>query len=283
MHDKMQRHQVYEVVMESLKKDIESGKLKAGDRLATMRELAAHFGVGQSSVREAIRVLSHMGLLYVKHGGGIFVNERRAWEQTPAASGVLVEGVRTSLLHLLELRLAIEPMAARLAAIRATEEECQDIQQRCDEVQLIHQQNLKAYHEQSASEESISQEEDVLFHMTIVRAAHNPFLIEPLEQVHRQLREGRQITWRVPQLVNSALHFHPQITESILARDALRAESFMRAHLEDVVWWLEMYDAQHPITHQDGESSTGSSEPGVLQRAKGVLATKLTRNAPTNE
>ncbi|GCE07858.1 FadR/GntR family transcriptional regulator [Dictyobacter aurantiacus] len=282
MQDKIQRQQVYEVVMKSLKKDIESGKLKAGDRLATMRELAVHFGVGQSSVREAIRVLSHMGLLYVKHGGGIFVNERRAWEQTPATSGVLVEGVRTSLLHLLELRLAIEPMAARLAAIRATEEECQEIQQRCDEVQLIHQQNLKVYQEQSASEESISQEEDVLFHMTIVRAAHNPFLLETLEHVHGQLREGRQITWLVPQLVNSALHFHPQITESILTHDALRAESFMRAHLEDVVWWLELYDTQNQGKHQDDAGSTGSSEPGVPQRAKGVLATELTKNSTTN-
>lgn len=284
MRNNIQRQQLYEVVMERIRADIVGGRLKAGDRLETVRELAQRFGVGQSSVREAVRVLSYMGLLRVKHGGGIFVTTQASQQGTPDIGTVLAEGARRSLRHLLELRLALEPMAARLAAVRATPQECQEIQRRCDQVQEIHHLNLKVFEEQTASQERISQEEDVLFHMAIARAAHNPFLLEALEQVHAQLHESRRITWRVPQLVESALRFHPQITESILAHDALRAESFMRAHLDDVVWWLEMYDAERQTEREEGHlPAVGSEGQTVQPHDKGLLATEFTVPSPPTE
>ncbi len=272
MQNKIQRHQIYEVVMEHIRNDIVSGKLKAGDRIETVRELAQRLGVGQSSVREAVRVLSYMGLLRVKHGGGIFVTEQLDQDGELVSGNLLAEGARTSMRQLLELRLGIEPVAARLAAERATAEERQEIEQRCDEVQQVHQQNLKAFQERSEL-----QEEDVLFHMSIMRAAHNPLLLDALERVHTQLRESRQITSRVPQLVDSALRFHPQITESILAHDALRAENFMRAHIEDVVWWLEVYDAEHQAKQKEEHPLTDTYAMNTLQIHKdGLLATEFT-------
>jgi GntR family transcriptional repressor for pyruvate dehydrogenase complex len=271
MQDKVQRHQLYEVVMECIRADIASGKLKAGDRLETVRELARRLGVGQSSVREAVRVLSYMGLLRVKHGGGIFVTERLDQEDAFATRKMLAEGDPTSLRHLLELRLAIEPLAARLAAERATEDDRREIRRRCDVVQQIHQQNLKAFQEQSAL-----QEEDVLFHMAIVRASHNALLLDTLERVHNQLRESRNITSHVPQLVDSALRFHPQITESILMHDARHAENFMRTHLEDVMWWLEMYDAKRQDQPREGQSIIDNDVHALQPSEKGLLAIEFT-------
>jgi GntR family transcriptional regulator, transcriptional repressor for pyruvate dehydrogenase complex len=267
MQDKVQRHQLYEVVMECIRADIASGKLKAGDRLETVRELARRLGVGQSSVREAVRVLSYMGLLRVKHGGGIFVTERLDQEGVFESRNLLAEGDRASLRHLLELRLAIEPMSARLAAERATEDDIREIERRCNIVQELHEQNLKAFQEQS-----VLQEEDVLFHMAIVRGAHNALLLDALERVHSQLRESRNITSHVPQLVDSALRFHPQITESICMHDARHAENFMRAHLEDVMWWLEVYDAKRQARPREGQNVTNNEVHAVQSSEKGLLA-----------
>ena len=271
MQNKVQRHQIYEMVMDQIRADIASGRLKAGDRLETVRDLAQRLGVGQSSVREAVRVLSYMGLLRVKHGGGIFVTERLSLGNPPAPQGMMGEVVRTSLRHLIELRLVVEPAVARWAAERATERECEEMQRRCDKVQEMIQQGL------AQDEQSEYQEEDVEFHMSIARAAHNPLLLDTLERVHTQLRVGRLITLRVPQLVDSALRFHPQITQSILAHDAGRAENFMRAHIEDILWWLEVYDADHVERHAQVSIPADEAEALSLKTSgEGLLATEFT-------
>lgn len=272
MKDKVQRHQIYEVVMDHIKAEIASGRLQPGDRIETVRELAQNLGVGQSSVREAVRVLSYMGLLRVKHGGGIFVTEQLEQNKMSPATSVLPEGTRTSMRQLLELRLAIEPMVARLAAEHATEDEVREIVQRYEFVQHVHETDLKAFQEESAL-----QEEDVLFHMAIANASHNPLLLDALERVHGQLRESRRITSRVPQLVDSALRFHPQIAESIAAHNAVRAENFMRTHIEDVVWWLEAYDAKHRISLGDDTLSIDTSLSDISRlSSKKLLATEFT-------
>ncbi len=262
----VQRQQVYEAVMEQIRADIASGQLDPGDRLESVRDLAQRLGVGQSSVREAVRVLSYMGLLRIKHGGGIFVTERSGIEATNPID-TLLDVERASLRHLMELRLAVEPMSARWAAERAAPSERDDIERRCGEVQDVLRRGVEF------QERSEFQEEDIAFHMAIVRAAHNPLVLDTLERVHAQLRLGRRVTAHVPQLVDSALHFHPQIAQSILARDPGRAENFSRAHVEDVLWWLEAHDADVAArTPQD--ATAGRTDDGAV--GEGLLEMTLT-------
>jgi GntR family transcriptional repressor for pyruvate dehydrogenase complex len=276
MHNQVQRRQVYEAVMERIRDDIASGRLKAGDRLESLRELAQRLGVGQSSVREAVRVLSYMGLLRVKHGEGIFVTERLSRDGTSDPMATMPEGERASLRHLMELRLVIEPLAARWAAERATPEERAEITRRCEEVQAILRRNIEF------QERRDFQEEDVEFHMAIVRAAHNPLLLDALERVRGQLRLGRQITSHVPQLVDSALRFHPQIAHSIRAGEAARVESFARAHVEDVIWWLEAHDAQR-LAHVPNTLPAGDDSPRPPRQTGGLLTTTLEPDSPSIE
>jgi GntR family transcriptional repressor for pyruvate dehydrogenase complex len=252
MQGKVQHHQVYEAVVERISQEITSGHLKAGERLESTRKLAERFGVGQSSIREALRVLSYMGLVRVKHGSGVFVAEQPIQHANALPSAYpWAEEPPPVLRHLIELRMVVEPPAARWAAERATAAEREEIQQRCERTQ----QCLSRVDEFQRRKDF--QEEDVEFHMAIVRATHNPFLIDPLERVHSLLRFGREITSHVPHLVGSALHFHPQITRSIITGDAQRAESFMRAHLEDVLWWLEMHHVADHALPPDALSGAG--------------------------
>ncbi|MCI4659067.1 FCD domain-containing protein [Cryobacterium sp. ZS14-85] len=60
----------WELVLESIERDLLSGRLRPGDRLAPERALAASLGVGRSSVREAIRVLEVLGLVRTATGSG---------------------------------------------------------------------------------------------------------------------------------------------------------------------------------------------------------------------
>ena len=60
----------WELVLESIERDLLSGRLRPGDRLAPERALAASLGVGRSSVREAIRVLEVLGLIRTATGSG---------------------------------------------------------------------------------------------------------------------------------------------------------------------------------------------------------------------
>jgi GntR family transcriptional repressor for pyruvate dehydrogenase complex len=277
MQSKIQRHQIYEIVMEQIRQDIAAGRLKPGDRLESVRELAQRLGVGQSSVREAVRVLSYMGLLHVQHGRGIFVGEGLSPRDIIDPREHMSEGMRTSLRHLIELRLVVEPAAARWAAERATPEECEEIKRRCDEVQRL-------LRRADYAESSEFQEQDIEFHMAILRAAHNPLLLDTLERVYQQLRISRQITAHVPQLLESALRFHPQVTQSILAHDMVRAENFMRAHMEDVLWWLERYDTEHRQSRaQQGANADDQGTDAPAPTREGLLETEFLLPATSRE
>ena len=241
------RLQVYATVLDRLHHEIAAGRLKPGDRLESMSQMAHRFGVGQSSVREAIRVLSYTGALRVKHGGGIFVNEPSVPEaqamEHPAED-------RASLWDLMELRLVVEPAAARLAAQRATFEERTEIRRRSE-------QNARAGAGGAMPEAAGMQDDDNEFHLVIVRATHNPLLLNLIEQVHGQLREGRFTLPKFDQLVESSARFHPQIAHSIMAHDPARAESFSRAHIEDAMWWLEQRASGHARQPQDATPGYG--------------------------
>ena len=67
------RPKVAEVITNELRADIASGRLPLGSRLPNERDLAAHFGVSQPTIREAIRALDSIGLIEVRHGSGAFV------------------------------------------------------------------------------------------------------------------------------------------------------------------------------------------------------------------
>ncbi|MER6220704.1 FadR/GntR family transcriptional regulator [Streptomyces sp. 900105755] len=73
------RHRVKaaESIIETLRADIASGALPPGARLPTERDLAAHFGVSQPTVREAVRGLEAVGLVESRHGSGVYVNASR--------------------------------------------------------------------------------------------------------------------------------------------------------------------------------------------------------------
>src|SRR2546427_8574550 len=103
-----------------------AGKLRAGHRLPTEAELRAQFGVGRSTIREALRMLSSERLLTTSRGVGggssvAHLNHDDVTEMLEVAVAVLTNSEGVSVAELLEARDLLEVPAARLAAVRRTD------------------------------------------------------------------------------------------------------------------------------------------------------------------
>lgn len=62
-------------IAEDLRRQIETGELRSGDKLPSERVLAEQYGAARNTAREAIRLLAEQGLVTAKHGKGVFVRE----------------------------------------------------------------------------------------------------------------------------------------------------------------------------------------------------------------
>ena len=76
MVQKIKQKTVVEQVMEHIKELIASGKYKPGDKIPTENELAERFGIGRSSIREAIKIFNYLGVLESKAAKGTFLSDR---------------------------------------------------------------------------------------------------------------------------------------------------------------------------------------------------------------
>src|SRR5437868_336592 len=76
----IESRRLYRQIADQVTRLIESGDFAAGTRLPAERELAERLGVSRPSVREALIALEVEGLVDVRGGAGVFVNDRRAFK-----------------------------------------------------------------------------------------------------------------------------------------------------------------------------------------------------------
>ena len=117
---------VYEVIMEQIKDIVKRGELKNGDKLPSERELAEKLEVSRTSVREALKSLTMLGLIESKHGEGNFIKSN--FEDSllePLAIVFLLLGNKNE--EILQLRKIIEPEVASIAAKNITENELNEL------------------------------------------------------------------------------------------------------------------------------------------------------------
>lgn len=106
MIEKIKQSTVVEQVMARIKDLIASGQYKVGDRLPTESELAERFGIGRSSLREAIKIFNYLGILESHASKGTFVCDRSHISTEALSWAALLGG--DELFELIEMRAAIE-------------------------------------------------------------------------------------------------------------------------------------------------------------------------------
>jgi DNA-binding GntR family transcriptional regulator len=206
---KVEVHSLVDVVAERLEAAIISGALASGSKLSE-QALAASFGVSRGPLREAIRRLEGRKLL----------------ERTPNIGVRVASLTLGDLKEILEVREALEGMAAGLAARNMTDADIAGLQK------LIEghgrQKSLadgEAYYQES---------KDVDFHVRIVTGSGNARLAEMLTgDLYYLLRVYRYRSSTNPGRAHAALAEHSAIVAAIASRDSALAEARMREHLRN--------------------------------------------------
>lgn len=210
-------------LLQALGQRIVSGELAAG-QIITMEQIQTEFQVSRTVVREVLRELTANGLVDARPRYGTFVQERSAWNLLDAnvmawrnASGP----DRRLLRELSEVRILVEPGAARLAAEHATAEQLADIRQALLRLETSHGATVEA-----------SIEADAAFHLGILRASGNE-LLERFEVLLLPALSVRNAVTLQHSHDRHYLDLHRHVYEALAAGDPDASEASLRALLEE--------------------------------------------------
>jgi GntR family transcriptional repressor for pyruvate dehydrogenase complex len=210
-----------DVLASRLRHRIFSGELAPGMSLPFERDLVATSGLSRTTVREALRILELEGVVQTKPGrnGGTVV--RLPPPETVAHSlDVYIRGSRVRLASLLEVREALEPSCAALAATRRTSAELAELDRFGAALEdAFH--NINAY--------LIA---NVNWHVAIARMSHNELLAGFMEAMSRAIFEGTDIAnFNSDKVRREALRAHRRIHEALREQDPGAARRRMARHL----------------------------------------------------
>ena len=203
---------------------IVSGAWASGNHLPNEDDLAAELGVSRTVVREAVKALQAKGLVEVRPKTGTRVRPRRAWHLLDAdiVAWQFTDVERTDdLRELYEVRSSIAVAAARLAAVRRTDEQLAVIE--------AHQRRIAA----AAAERIARMAAELDFHAAVVDAANNSLLAHVGAMVRVGLESAAITTITLSEEEQAALR--AAIVEAIRTGDAEAAEKSMRM-LVDLGW-----------------------------------------------
>jgi GntR family transcriptional repressor for pyruvate dehydrogenase complex len=217
--------------VEHLKAMLVTGELRAGDKLPTEMELAAQLGVSRNSVREAVRALATMRVLYVRQGDGTYVSS--------LAPGILIEALGfvadlpqdDTVLHFFEVRRCLEPRAAALAATRIEPPRLAEL-----EVLLAQAEELARA---QVPDHAALLDNDLRFHALINEASGNPVLAAVVAAMSGRTTRAR--IWRGVADAGAAARTvgeHRAILDALTARDSDLARLRAEVHIAEVESWL---------------------------------------------
>ncbi|MFI0713933.1 FadR/GntR family transcriptional regulator [Streptomyces inhibens] len=209
-----------------IKEMITEGALAPGQRLPTERDLAARLGIGRSSMREAVRALTVLGVLEARHGSGVYVTQLAAGDLLETFGLVAEISPKAGLVELLEVRRILESAATAQAAARIDADQLAEVAG-----------HLAAMNETSEAEEFITA--DMAFHRAIAQSAGNETLAAIIERLSSRtflarVRRGHQDADAFAQ----AREDHARIYRALEARDPEAARTAAAEHVRVVEEWL---------------------------------------------
>lgn len=203
-------------VADVLGKAIVHGDYPVGGILPSELELCERFGVSRTAVREALKMLGAKGLIAPRRRVGGLVTERAKWSLLDPDVLRWMRGAAVDvelLKDLAQLRLAIEPQAARLAAARG-------------DVTAIDAIRLAG--EAMAADPGQALDADVAFHVAVLRASGNRFFLALGPMVESALAMGIPVTNEAKRVAKADVEQHMSIYRAI--RDGRADEAASRTH-----------------------------------------------------
>jgi len=216
---------VYEQVAARLRQRIRLGLLPPGHRLPPERTLAEQLGVSRVTLRDALGILQGEGLIERRRGAGggaVIVGPRSSPHEARAELHRHVD----TLDHILELRMVVEPGAARLAAERRTDADLRRLELSVDGLERaasLGHDGVGEFHRA-----------DSIFHLTIAAASGNPYLYEAVEQARSRLFTPTTLAAiDMKGLQQDTAAEHRAVLAAIAAREGSTAAAAMEHHIRE--------------------------------------------------
>ena len=197
-YEKKDRKSLGAQTEDELMKYILQEPIKPGQKIPNEFELAEKFGVGRSTVREAVKGLVSRGILEVRRGSGTYVINTNSLAEDPLGFGKIEDKYELAL-QLFEVRLMIQ------------------LKKLCDETEELYlggHNHIK---------------KDIEFHTFIAKCSKNQVVELLLPVIHTAVLTFANVTHRL--LRDETIRSHRAITEAILARDSVGARCAMITHL----------------------------------------------------
>lgn len=207
--DKLARGSLVETAITKLQGEIEAGRWAVGDRLPVEAALAESLGVSRNTVREAVRVLAHGGMLETRQGDGTYVRANRD------AGEMFRRLRRIAIQDQLEVRLMLESEAARLAAQRRDARQLETMRQALSARGTAADLDTKIHWDQR-------------FHHAVIEASGNQALLELYNYFADSVRETIRRTEQDRNLPEPSQADHEALLAAIEHQDADAAQHLSR-------------------------------------------------------
>jgi DNA-binding FadR family transcriptional regulator len=233
----MKPQRLSDQIAETLETMIANGRLSPGERLLSERDLAARMAVSRPSLREAIQKLNSKGLLSTHRGGGTYVSENLE----PSFVSPLLSLLRQqpeSRFDVLEIRHALEGLAAYYAALRGTDGDKENIRRHFEGMQVKH----------GSPDPMEEARADAEFHLSIVEASHNMVLLHVMRGLFTLLQSSISHNldklYTLPRVFDPLTHQHERLMNAIIEGDPGKARTAAQEHLIFVEESLQQIDRE---------------------------------------
>jgi len=208
MNNTIQRKSLADEVASKLQQQIALGKYKVNQKLPIEPELMKAFGVGRSSIREAIKILANSGLLRVQQGLGTFVDHATG-NKEPLGQRLK----RADIKDLDEVRQLLEMKIAEKAALNRTAADLKKIRE------------WLAKRKETADNGLLKEciEADIRFHTAIAEASKNDILADLYKSAATHVAYSFSQFYKDTRAFKETHHLHEQLLKSIETGDAKKA------------------------------------------------------------
>lgn len=200
--------QIYDMIV--------SENYQTGDKIPSENKLAIRFNVGRSTIREAIKILSSRNVLATIKGSGTYVKNVIPSDVDPLNLRDLEDRLSLAM-DLVDLRMILEPGVAELAAMHATDEEVQELENLCNRVEykILHHQNYI--------------KDDIDFHTMIAKCSRNKVMEQLIYIIETAVMMFVNVTHK--KLTHETIETHRAVANAIKKHDTIGARSAMTMHM----------------------------------------------------
>ena len=200
---------------------IRDNKYTVGQQLPTERQLTEMYGVGRSTIREAVKTLSADGIVVVQQGRGTFVRNTNGFHDDPL--GIIKMDSYDRLKQQLEARMLLEPQIALAAVRTATSSDIEKLEYLCETYNSIN-----GYGDDMV-------ELDIEFHKTVAKCTYNEVLVRIIPMICDTVRDSGTYMYDSRESHTKARKAHERIVRALKNRDAISARYYMEQHIQETI------------------------------------------------